>query len=325
MPSSWHTKTPHLLDSNTILSNKWGAVHTGGRGFYGFIYGSYERVIEPAVPDGNKQADQQQRCAKSQGGKIPLGKGALGVPGALAIFAKATQLHGVADGINAVQAGQNQRQQNTDRILEPCKERFAFAQLHAAGLLGLADAVVVALNIRDIAQRNGNRVAHLIGDADAVQACGKLAGVSGGNKQDSHRQCHKVFERDIDHVEQLLRRYIIPPEQMEQHMPRAVQRGALVGVKQKDEQVIQQQEYQHKDQHKPHFAQFDVAELERRKADGHQPQQHPSVIGDHAGKGKQQKECQLGGAGHFVNNALARQVIEHGISSHVCAPPCLHG
>ena len=38
-----------------------------------FIYGSYERVIEPAVPDGNKQADQQQRCAKSQGGKIPLG------------------------------------------------------------------------------------------------------------------------------------------------------------------------------------------------------------------------------------------------------------
>ncbi len=107
-------------------------IHTGGRGFYGFIYGSYERVIEPAVPDGNKQADQQQRCAKSQGGKIPLGKGALGVPGALAIFAKATQLHGVADGINAVQAGQNQRQQNTDRILEPCKERFAFAQLHAA-------------------------------------------------------------------------------------------------------------------------------------------------------------------------------------------------
>ena len=55
-------------------------------------------------------------------------------------------------------------------------------------------------------------------------------------------------------------------------MPRAVQRGALVGVKQKDEQVIQQQEYQHKDQHKPHFAQFDVAELERRKADGHQTQ-----------------------------------------------------
>ena len=28
MPSSWHTKTPHLLGSNTILSNKWGAVHS---------------------------------------------------------------------------------------------------------------------------------------------------------------------------------------------------------------------------------------------------------------------------------------------------------
>ena len=203
-----------------------------------FIYGSYERVIEPAVPDGNKQADQQQRCAKSQGGKIPLGKGALGVPGALAIFAKATQLHGVADGINAVQAGQNQRQQNTDRILEPCKEWFAFAQLHAAGLLGLADAVVVALDIGDVAQGNGHRISDLIRDADAVQAGSKLAGVGGRDEEDGHRQGHKIFQADVDHIEQLFRCQVIPPEQVAEHRAGAVQGGTLIGIEQEDEQGL---------------------------------------------------------------------------------------
>ena len=46
MLSPWHTKTPHLLDSNTILSNKWGAVQWLCRGFsfFGIIRGLARRV-----------------------------------------------------------------------------------------------------------------------------------------------------------------------------------------------------------------------------------------------------------------------------------------
>ncbi len=41
--------------------------------------------------------------------------------------------------------------------------------------------------------------------------------------------------------------------------------------------------------------------LNAAKLTANQPQQHPGIIGDHTGKGKQQEKCQLGGAGQFVN------------------------
>ena len=59
---------------------------------------------------------------------------------------------------------------------------------------------------------------------------------------------------------------------MAQHRAGAVQCGALVGVEQEDEQVVQNQKNKHEDQHKADFLNFNVAEFERRKADGHQPQ-----------------------------------------------------
>jgi len=60
------------------------------------------------------------------------------------MLAEAAQLHGVGDCVDAVQARQNQRQQDADRVLQALEERLAAAQLDAAGLLCLADAVVIA-------------------------------------------------------------------------------------------------------------------------------------------------------------------------------------
>ena len=78
------------------------------------------------------------------------------------MLAEAAQLHGVGDRVDAVQTRQNQRQQDTDRILQALEERLAAAQLDAAGLLCLADAVVIALNIRNVPQRNGDGIADLV-------------------------------------------------------------------------------------------------------------------------------------------------------------------
>ena len=111
------------------------------------FFGSEERIIKPSKADGHGQADEQQNRAHAQGNEVPPGKGALGIPGALAVLAEAAQLHRVGNGVDAVQAGQDERQQDIDRVLHPLEERLLFAQLHAAGLLSLADAVVVALDI----------------------------------------------------------------------------------------------------------------------------------------------------------------------------------
>ena len=283
---------------------------------------SDERVIEPPEAEGHGQAEQQQRSAQPQRDEIAADEGALGVPCALALFAKAPQLHGVGDGVDAVQAGQDQGQQDVYGIFEPFEERFLLAQLHAAGLLGLTDAVVVPLDVRDIPQRYGHRVAHLIRDADAVQAGRKLAGVGGRDEEDGHRQGHEILQRDVAHIEQLLRRQVIPPEQVAEHRAGAVEGRALIGVEQKDEEVVQQQEHQHEDQHEPHFAEFDPAQLERRQADRQQHQQHIGVVGDHAGKGKQQEKRQLGGARQLMDDTFPREIIQHRFSGHFLAPPC---
>ena len=206
-------------------------------------------------------------------------------------------------------------------VFQPLEERLAFAKLDAARLLRLADGVEIALDIGDIAQRDRHRIPDFIRYTDTVQAGGKLAGVGGADKQNGHRQRDKIFQRDIEHIKQLLGGDVVPPEQVAQHRAGAVQCGALVGVKQVDKKVVQQQKHQHKHEHKPHFFVVQAAELERRQADRQQPQQQPGVVGDHTGKGEQQKKRQLGRAGQPVNNALAREVIQNRFSSHGCAPP----
>ena len=76
----------------------------------------------------------------------------------------------------------------------------------------------------------------------------------------------KYFRRDVDHVEQLFRCQVIPPEQVAEHRAGAVQRGALIGIEQEDEQVVQQQEHQHEGQHKPDFPEFDLAQPEGQQS-----------------------------------------------------------
>ena len=281
----------------------------------------HKRIVEPPEPDGHGEAEEQQKHPDTQRDEIAADEGPLGVPGALVHFAKAAQFHRVGDGVDAVQAGQDERQQDVDGVFEPLEEGFLSAKLHAAGLLGLADAVVVALDIGDVAQGNGHRISDLIRDADAVQAGRKLAGVGGRDEQDGHGQGHEILERDVAHIKQLLSRQVIPPEQVAEHRAGAVQGGTLIGVEQEDEQVVQQQEHQHEHQHEPHLAEPDPAQLERGQADRQQHQQHPGVVGDHAGKGKQQEERQLGGSGHLVDDALPGEIIQNGLSSHPLSPP----
>ena len=79
------------------------------------FFGSEERIIEPSKADGHGQADEQQGRAHAQGNEVPPGKGALGIPGALAVLAEAAQLHRIGNGVDAVQAGQDERQQDVDR------------------------------------------------------------------------------------------------------------------------------------------------------------------------------------------------------------------
>ena len=122
----------------------------------------HKRIVKPSKPDRHGQADEQQHDADCQRDKIAAGKGAAGVPGALVMLAEAAQLHGVGDRVDAVQARQNQRQQDADRVLQALEERLTAAQLDAAGLLCLADAVVIALNIRNVPQRNGDGIADLL-------------------------------------------------------------------------------------------------------------------------------------------------------------------
>ena len=122
----------------------------------------HKRIVKPSKPDRHGQADEQQYDADCQRDKIAAGKGAAGVPGALVMLAEAAQLHGVGDRVDAVQARQNQRQQDADRVLQALEERLAAAQLYAAGLLCLADAGVIALNIRKVPQRNGDGIADLV-------------------------------------------------------------------------------------------------------------------------------------------------------------------
>mgnify|MGYP006923477619 CR=1 FL=1 len=198
---------------------------------------------------------------------------------------------------------------------------LVFSKLYAPCLLSLADGVVIPLDIGNIPQRQRDGIAHAIAHADAAQAGGKLARIGRGNEQDRNRQGNKILERDIQHVKQLLLRQVIPPEQVAEHRAGAVQRRALVGVEQEDEQVVQQQEYQHEGHHKPDFPEFDPAQPEGQQADHQQAQQHPGVVGDHAGKGKQQEERQLGGSGHLMDDALPGEIIQNGLSSHPLSPP----
>ena len=119
--------------------------------------------------------------------------------------------------------------------------------------------MVVALDVGDVAQRDAHRVADAVGHADFVEAGGELAGIGSGDEENRHRQGHKVLERNVEHVEQLLAGHIVSPRDVQKHMARAVDLGALIGIKQVDKEVVEQQKHQHEHQHEAHLAQADAA------------------------------------------------------------------
>ena len=92
-------------------------------------------------------------------------------------------------------------------------------------------------------------------------------------------------------------------------MAGAVQMGSLIGVEQKDKQIVQQQEHQHKDHHKPYFPQFDLTQFKSHYAYDQKSEKYPGIVGDHTCKGKKQKKCQLGSSGQFVYHTFSGKII----------------
>ena len=283
---------------------------------------SHKRIIKSPPPYSHCQAYCQQQHPNSNCHEVPFRKRPLHVPGPLLILSEPAQLHGIGNGIDPVQAGEDQRQKNIHRVFQPGKKVLIFSKLYAPGLLGLADAVVVTLDVRNVTKGDCHRITHFVGNPNAVQTGRKLTWVCGRNKQNRNRQRHKIFQRNIQHIKQLFRSQVIPPEQMTQHMSGTIQGSSLIWIKQENKQVVQQQKHQHKDHHKPHFAEFDLAQLKRRQAHCKQPKQHPGIIGDHTCKGEKQKKSQLGSSCQFVDHTFPWQIIQYRLSGHDFSPPC---
>ena len=198
-----------------------------------------------------------------------------------------------------------------------------FSKLYASGLLGLADTVIIPLDIRNVAQCDRNRISNFIRNTNTVQAGCKFTWIGSRNEKDRYRQRHKIFQGNIQHIKQLLLCHIISPEQMTDDMFCPIQSRTLIRVKQKNKQIVQKQKYQHKNHHKADFFKFDPAEFKCGNTHRKQPQKYPGIVGDHAGKGKQQEKSKLGCTGQLMHHTLPRQIIQYCFSSHGYAPPCL--
>ena len=105
-------------------------------------------------------------------------------------------------------------------------------------------------------------------------------------------------------------------------MSGAIQRRSLVRIKQENKQIIQHQKYQHKNHHKPHFAELNLTQFKRRQAHRKQPKQYPRIISNHTCKSKKQEKRQFGGTCQLVYHTFPWQIIQHCLSGHGFAPPC---
>ena len=77
------------------------------------------------------------------------------IPGTFFIFTEAPQLHGIADHIDTIHAGEQQRENNRAHPLDSCPEGCLAAHLDAPRFLRMLDLGKVRLNIRDVAQCDG--------------------------------------------------------------------------------------------------------------------------------------------------------------------------
>ena len=90
------------------------------------------------------------------------------VPGTFFIFTKAPKLHGIADHIDTIHAGKQQRENNRAHPLDSRPEGCLAAHLDAPRLLRMLDLGKIRLYVRDVAQRDGNGVAHVVADTHAI-------------------------------------------------------------------------------------------------------------------------------------------------------------
>lgn len=94
------------------------------------------------------------------------------------MFSESPQFHRIGDRIDAVQTGEDQWQQDVDRVFQSCEKVFFFSKLYTSRLLCLADAVVVSLDVRDVTQGDGYGIAYFVGNTDAVQAGSEFTWIS---------------------------------------------------------------------------------------------------------------------------------------------------
>ena len=185
-----------------------------------------------------------------------------------------------------------------------------FAHLHAAGLLGQTDVVVLPLDVRDVAQGQGYRVADAVADTDAVQGGGKFRGVGGAHEQQHNGDGAGVFQHHIQVVEQLLRRQRIPSRQGQQHRAAAVQLGTVAGTEQVDQHIVQDHVYDHGSQGKGDVLHPELCRPKQDQSGDSQGRQQRRVEAGHGGHAPQQQTHQLAGAGEPVDGRGAVNVVK---------------
>ena len=115
--------------------------------------------IPASVQEGDEQGQDQKGGADRDAEDVHFGELSAGVPGALGTLAEATQFHGVGDGFDAVQGGENQGNQNGAGGFQPVYQAGLFAHFRTPGLLGQGDVPVFPLDIGDIPQGQRHGVA----------------------------------------------------------------------------------------------------------------------------------------------------------------------
>ena len=92
------------------------------------------------------------------------------------------------------------------------------AHFNAAGLLRLRDIVVFALDIRDIPERERNRIGNRIFHTEPVQRSCKLTGLCGTDKQQDDRDRSEILKHKVQVIKKLFFRDDISAAESEEHM-----------------------------------------------------------------------------------------------------------
>ncbi|MPM09363.1 hypothetical protein SDC9_55680 [bioreactor metagenome] len=169
----------------------------GGRPFGNPLFTLHKRVIEFAVVDEHAHGDggEQNHHRNGERDNIPALERLCRIPSPFFLLAEAAQVHGVGNGLDALQRGKDQRNGDVEDVLDALSELFLFGQIQPAALLGGGDILIVPNQIRKIPQRERKSERRLVADSRSADAGGELAGVRREEKDDAERHDGSVFER----------------------------------------------------------------------------------------------------------------------------------